>query len=119
MRVTKMTLNRRLRRVLGRRVVLEAAGYCDEEGRLQAVCGQMIRVSGQLFVQRNLDQIIIPRGCARRPGCRVTVRTAHDRTVRGRLVQIGRDFVELTQHLGRCRHLTLIPLGQVISIEQD
>lgn len=117
MRFTKMTLNCRLRRVVGQKVALEAPGFSSEAGRLQRVCPRLIKVAGQYFVPHNLDRVILRRSCRRLPKCRVVIRTTFDEIIRARLVQIGLDFVEAIELHTLYQRRVLLPWERVVGIE--
>lgn len=113
-----MSLNRRLRQLVGQKIALEAPGFSSEIGRLQKVLPRFIVVTGQFFIQKNLDKIILVKACPSLPACQVVIRTTFEQSIRARLVQIGIDFVEVIELSTFCRRRVIVPLGKVVSIKK-
>ena len=111
---TILTLQQRLRQLLGRNVSIEAEGFASEAGRLNAVTRNLIRVQQVFFVPQAVNRINVfnlPTNVGRR--IQILSTFSGGQIIPARLVALGRDFVEINVNGQR----TLIPLNKVILLE--
>jgi hypothetical protein len=114
-----MTLIQRLAKHVGRTLAIEANGFSSEAGLLQAVCKPFIKVTGQFFVPRACNQIVLFDSAVKPNLPHVSVRVDFEPfTISdAELVRIGLDFVELVDLGGPEPRHVLIPLKKTVSIE--
>lgn len=111
---SSLTLQQRLRQLIGRNISIEAEGFASEAGRLNAVTRNLIRVMQVYFVPQAVNRINVfnlPTNVGRRINILTTF--SGGQIIPVRLVALGRDYVEINVNGQR----TLIPLNKVISLE--
>ena len=116
--LSSLTLNQRLARHVGRRVMIEAVDFSSEAGRLQSVTSRFARVSSQNFVPATLNQIVLLDIENPLPSTQVSIRTTYRGTGTARVRRVGRDFVETIELRSGQRCRVIMPFTKVVSIEQ-
>lgn len=116
--LSSLTLNQRLARHVGRRVMIEAVDFSSEAGRLQRVTSRFARVSSQNFVPATLDHIVLLDIQNPLPSTQVSIRTTYRGTGTARVRRVGLDFVETIESHSGQRRRVIMPFNKVVSIEE-
>ncbi len=113
----KLSLLERLKEHVGGLLSVAAPGFSSEPGRLQRVYRRFFRVSGQHFVADTVNEIVLLQVPTKLKGKKTLVRTTYRAPFSGKLLRIGRDYIEVIEESAFTEQRVLIPLTRVVSIE--